>query len=385
MRLEELEVIPYSLPFRDPYVTARGELRERRLVLLRLRAEGLEGLGETASLSLRGGPDVEEIARELREVSWPALTDGGFDEARIWSAIARCRSRGTSAQALAAIDIALHDLAARAAGVPVWRLLPDQTGGSSDAKRVAPDRSALASAEPPRLPRPVRCNATLPAANPTGLRAMTERWAADGFHTFKLKVGMAGDVTQVKTVRETVGPEALIRLDANAAWTVVDAEEQLRSLERFEIELVEQPVGTLGQMAELGERARIKLAADESVVTPRDAREAVELGACSLATTKLAKAGGIIAALEVAAEIPVYLSSALEGPVGIAAAAHVVQALAGGPGDAGVAHGLATERLFSESVGTGARAEGDQLHLAERPGLGVELDADALASRRVDP
>ncbi|MGH2957022.1 MAG: mandelate racemase/muconate lactonizing enzyme family protein [Solirubrobacterales bacterium] len=383
MRLEELEVIPYSLPFRDPYVTARGELRERRLVLLRIRAEGLEGIGETASLSLRGGPDVDEIARELREVCWPALTELEFDPDRIWSALARCRNRGASAQALAAVDIALHDLAGNSARVPVWRLLPHQTGGSSDAKRVAPDRSALASAEPPRIPRPVRCNATLPAANPTGLRSMTERWVADGFRTFKLKVGMAGDVTQVKTVRETVGPQALIRLDANAAWTVADAAEQLRSLAPFTIELVEQPVGTLGQMAELRESSRVKLAADESVVTPRDAREAVELSACPLATTKLAKAGGIIAALEVAAEIPVYLSSALEGPVGISAAAHVVQALAGGPGDAGVAHGLATERLFSESVGRGVRAAGDELHLEERPGLGVELDPEALAARRI--
>jgi L-alanine-DL-glutamate epimerase-like enolase superfamily enzyme len=359
MRLEELEVIPYSLPFREPYVTARGELRERRLVLLRIRAEGLEGLGETAALSLRGGPDIEEIARELREVCWPALTDGGFDEARIWSAIARCRSRGASAQALAAIDIVLHDLAAKSARVPVWRLL-----GASGA-------------------RPVRCNATLPAANPTALRTMTERWAADGFRTFKLKVGMAGDITQAKTVRETLGPQALIRLDANAAWTVADAAAQLRSLARFTIELVEQPVGTLEQMAELREHSRVKLAADESVVTPRDARDAVEHGACEMATTKLAKAGGILAALEVAAEIPVYLSSALEGPVGIAAAAHAVQALAGGPGDAGVAHGLASERLFSESIGTGARAEGDELHLEERPGLGVELDEETLAARRI--
>jgi L-Ala-D/L-Glu epimerase len=359
MKLEELEVMPYSLPFREPYVTARGELRERRLVMLRIRAEGLEGLGETASLSLRGGPDVEEIARELREVCWPALTQGGLDQARIWSAIARCRNRGVSPQALAAVDIALHDLVAKSAGVPVWRLL-----GASEA-------------------RPVRCNATLPAANPTGLRAIAERWAGYGFRTFKLKVGMAGDVTQVKTVREAVGPEALIRLDANAAWTVADAADRFRSLARFEIELVEQPTGTLEQLAALRSRTRLTLAADESVVTPRDARQAVELGACPMATTKLAKAGGMTAALEVAGEIPVYLSSALEGPVGIAAAAHVVQALAGGPGDAGVAHGLATERLFSESVGTGARAEGDALHLADRPGLGVELDAAALAARRI--
>ncbi len=357
MQLEELEVIRYSLPFAEPYVTARGELRERDLVLVRIRGEGLEGLGETAALSLRGGPDTAQIAREIEEICWPVLTEE-FDPGRIWSGMAKCRGRRASAQALAAVDIALHDIAAKAAGDPLWRFL-----GAESA-------------------RPVRCNATLPAANPTAARAMAERWAADGFRTFKLKVGMAGDATQVKTVRETAGPEALIRLDANASWTVSDAERALRSLAPLEIELVEQPVGTLQQMADLRGRSQMRIAADESVTSPRDARDAVELGACEMATVKLAKVGGIGAGLEIAGEIPAYFSSALEGPVGIAAAAHAFQALAGGPGDAGVAHGLATERLFSQSIGTGAKADGDELHLDESPGLGVELDEDALAARR---
>jgi L-Ala-D/L-Glu epimerase len=358
MRLEQLEVIRYSLPFREPYVSSRGELRERQLVLIRIRGEGLEGLGETAALSLRGGPDTAQIAREIESVCWPVLLDE-FDPNRIWSAIARCRSRGASAQALAAVDIALHDLAARAVGDPVWRFL-----GAESA-------------------RPVRCNATLPAANPTALRVIAERWAAAGFRTFKLKVGMAGDVTQVKTVREAVGDEALVRLDANAAWTVADAAAQFRTLTRFAIELVEQPVGTLQQMADLRTRSRMRLAADESIVTPRDARDAVDLSACEMATVKLAKAGGIGAALEVAAEIPIYLSSSLEGPVGIAAAVHAFQAIAGGPGDAGVAHGLATERLFSASIGKGAGVDADELHVGDAPGLGVEIDETALAARRV--
>ncbi|MDP9133761.1 MAG: hypothetical protein M3N56_02915, partial [Actinomycetota bacterium] len=106
MRLESLQVTPYSLPFADPYVTARGKLRERELVLVRLRGEGLEGWGETASLSLRGGIGVTEIAREIEQVCWPALNGLSFEPSRIWSALARCRTRGASAQALAALDIA---------------------------------------------------------------------------------------------------------------------------------------------------------------------------------------------------------------------------------------------------------------------------------------
>jgi L-alanine-DL-glutamate epimerase-like enolase superfamily enzyme len=359
MRLEELEVITYSLPFRERYVTARGELRARELVLIRLRGEGLEGLGETAALALRGGAGVAEIAREIEDVCWPTLSDGGFDPARIWSALARCRSRGASAPALAAVDIALHDLAGKAAGAPVWRLL-----GASAAE-------------------PVRCNATLPAANPAPLRAMAQRWAEDGFRTFKLKVGLVGDVTQVAAVRETLGPDARIRVDANGAWTLSEAVERLRAIARQTIEVAEEPVAGLGQLAQLRRRTRIPLAADESIVTTRDARGAVEQDACSLAAVKLAKVGGIAAAIDISDVIPVYLSSALEGPVAIAAACHTVQALPRLAATDGLAHGLATGRLFSETVGSGAVAEGDTLSVGDAPGLGVSLDEEALAARRL--
>jgi L-alanine-DL-glutamate epimerase-like enolase superfamily enzyme len=360
VRLEELEVIRYSLPFREPYVTARGELRERQLILVRIRAEGLEGLGETTSLTLRGGIGIDAIASEIRDRCWPALLEGGVDSDRIWSAIARCRNRGASTQALAAVDIALHDLAGRASGDPVWRLL--------GAREVAP----------------VTCNATLPSANPAATRAMAEAWWADGFRTFKLKVGLAGDVTQVATVRQTLGSEVAIRVDANGAWSVSDAAERLGALAQHEIELAEQPVGTFEQMVELRGRLRMRVAADESLVSPFDARRARELGACDVAAVKVAKVGGLGKALEIAEVIPSYLSSALEGPVGIAAAAHAVQALGARGGDAGVAHGLATERLFSGSIGGGARAEGDRLIVGEGPGLGVEIDEEALAARRLD-
>ena len=270
---------------------------------MRIRGEGLEGLGETAALSLRGGAEHRRDRSEIRERCWPALLDGGVDRGRIWSAIARCRNRGASAQALAAVDIALHDLVGRAPGDPVWRLL-----GAAEA-------------------RPVVCNATLPAANPAATRKMAEDWRAQGFRTFKLKVGLAGDVTQVATVRQTLGPEVAIRVDANGAWSIEEAAKRLRALANHDIELAEQPVGTFEQMVELRRQVDVKIAADESLVSAFDARRARELGACQVAAVKVAKVGGLGAALEIAEVMPSYLSSALEGPVGIAAAAHAVQAL----------------------------------------------------------
>jgi o-succinylbenzoate synthase len=141
------------------------------------------------------------------------------------------------------------------------------------------------------------------------------------------------------------------------------------------LELVEEPVAGLEAMARLRSRTSLPLVADESVVSLEDAERADDLGACDYATVKLAKVGGPLAALAIARALPVYLSSALDGPVGIAAAAHVVQALP----PVGLAHGLATALLFADTIGRGAELEGPLLQVPDAAGLGVELDDDALA------
>jgi O-succinylbenzoate synthase len=185
-------------------------------------------------------------------------------------------------------------------------------------------------------------------------------------------------------VRQTLGEEIAIRVDANGTWSVDDAAERREALARHRIELAEQPVGTFEQMVELRRRVDVRIAADESLVSPFDARRAKQLGACDVAAIKVAKVGGLGAALEIAETMQSYLSSALEGPIGITAAAHAAAALRYRGGDAGVAHGLATERLFSTTVGRGVTAVGDELRLDDRPGLGVQIDEEALAARRLD-
>jgi L-alanine-DL-glutamate epimerase-like enolase superfamily enzyme len=131
----------------------------------------------------------------------------------------------------------------------------------------------------------------------------------------------------------------------------------------------------LEAMARLRSKTSVPLVADESVASLEEAERADDLGACDFATVKLAKVGGPLAALAIARALPAYLSSALDGPVGIAAAAHVAQALP--PVD--LAHGLATGLLFADTVGRGAELDGPMLHVRDAPGLGVELDEDALA------
>jgi O-succinylbenzoate synthase len=220
--------------------------------------------------------------------------------------------------------------------------------------------------------------------DPPALVQSALRWSRRGFRTFKLKVGVEGDVDQVRAVREGLPADARLRVDANGVWTRDQAAFKLAALEPLRIELAEQPVATLAEMSALRREVELPLAADESVATVADAQEAVRSGACDAAAVKLAKVGGPSAALAVARVLPVYLSSALDGPVGIAAAAHTAQALPGSGFAAGLAHGLATAALFAEDVATACcELTGATLQLSEAPGLGVEIDEGALERLRI--
>lgn len=353
MKIAAVEVIPYALPFREPYVTAAGRLERREMVLLRLRSEaGLTGLGEAVPLSLRGGTALARVVEELERLG----KRDSLDEATL-----RSDAAALSPPARCAALTALLDLRGR---------------------RVVAEHGEPISAPS----EPVHCNATLVAGEPADVAAAAERWAADGFSSFKLKLGTGDDVGQVHAVRAALGPGARIRIDANGAWDVATAKRTLAELEPLDVELVEQPVATLEEMAELTDATSIPIAADESVESPADAERAVAMGACDLAGVKLSKVGGPEPAIEIAEVLPCFVTSALDGPVGIAAAAQVAETLreVAGPEDQGLAHGLATQRLFSSTIASvECELHGDMLHLPERPGLGVEIDEAALNAHRI--
>jgi L-alanine-DL-glutamate epimerase-like enolase superfamily enzyme len=358
MKVTAVEAVPYALPFREPYVTARGRLERREMVLVRIRTDGgIEGLGEAVAMSLRGGADSATLTREITELAAPQLVGSGVDPHPQRAAAVPVR---ISAAASAALEIARLDLAAKLADAPLWRTL-----GAESAQ-------------------PVPCNATLVAGPPATVAADAERWAERGFATFKLKVGVPGDVGQVEAVRGAVGPRARLRVDANGVWTPREAVIRLTAMERHGIELAEQPAGDLEDLAAVRNQTAVPIAADESVVDAHDARRAIELGACQLATVKLAKVGGIGPARAIAGVLPIYLSSALDGPVGIAAAAHVAQVLRPAAPRAGLAQGLATQLLFSDTIASvECEVRDGHLHPPAGPGLGVEIDESALKRHRI--
>ena len=173
-----------------------------------------------------------------------------------------------------------------------------------------------------------------PRRDEVAVNALVERPGFDpatlaAYPAVKVKVGFDGDVDLVAAVRDAVGPRVALRVDANGAWDVDTAVSRLERLAPYDLELAEQPVPTLEELARLRRRTRVPIAADECVRSPRDARRLRELGAADALVLKVQPCGGVRAALALAelAGVPAIPTSMHETSVGVAAGVALAAAL----------------------------------------------------------
>jgi len=244
--------------------------------------------------------------------------------------------------------------------------------------------SALESARS-GWPEPVRdripVNVTVPATEPDRARRIV---AASGCRTAKVKVAERGqpdgdDVARVEAVRDALGPDGRIRVDANGGWDVDRARAMLRELGKFGLEYAEQPCATLDEMAELRRHTDVPIAADESIRRAEDPLRVRAAGAADIVVLKVQPLGGVRAALRVAEAcgLPVVVSSAVDTSVGLAAGVALAAALPELP----YACGLATMSLLSGDVTAAPlTAAGGELPV-RRP----DVDPAALARWETDP
>lgn len=294
-----LRVRRMSIPLHTPFVTALRRTTTIETLVLELEdSDGAVGWGEA--------PQVWQVTGDSVAGS-EACLEGPMSEALLGrpatvgdtAALVQRVVVGNRAAKMAA-DVALHDLEARRAG----------------------------AAEPVRL----RTDVTLAAGDADGLAAAARARVADGFGVLKLKVGTdaATDVARVRAVRDAVGPEIGLRLDANQGWDARSAVEVIRALEDAGcgVELVEQPVRAADVPGLAWVRAHVAtpVMADESVFGLEDLVEVIRHDAADLVNLKLAKTGGLTPALEMARVahlhgIGVCVGSMMESHIGIGAAA----------------------------------------------------------------
>jgi L-Ala-D/L-Glu epimerase len=318
----KLTVRQITAAMRAPFAAGHGTVVDRDLVLVTLEAaDGARGYGEAAPLPSYDGVTGDAVAAALADCG-PVLADYR-DAAPIADVLARCAEATLLPQALAAIDLALWDMAGRRTREPVWRLL-----GAG-------------------RPFPVAVNWTIASDDRSGAAREAAEARAAGFSAVKVKVGVGDDAGRLAAVRAFAGPQMTIRIDANGAWSTAQAAATLGALEPVGIELCEEPVHGVEAIRELRDLTDIPLALDESAGDP-DAL--IPPAAADLMCLKIVRCGGISGAIETAvraraAGYEVYLASTLDGPLGIAAAIHAAAAI-----KPDRACGLATLSLFDDRV-----------------------------------
>jgi L-alanine-DL-glutamate epimerase-like enolase superfamily enzyme len=228
-------------------------------------------------------------------------------------------------------------------------------------------------------------NATIAARSTEEAAAAALLASAQGYGCVKLKVGMestlSAEAERVKTIREVIGPEIKLRLDANGAWDEPVAIATIRNLEAYEIELIEQPVpaSDLEALGKVRDAVTTSIAADEAVSDYESAAEAMRHA--DLLVLKPMRLGGLstaryIAKAALSAGLGAFVTTTIDTGIGTAAALHLAASFP----DDGRAHGLSTASLLRDDLLTRPLpVERGYMALPDAPGLGVELDESRAA------
>ena len=362
MRVERAVLREVPLELREPFDTSHGRVHARRVLLLTLHGEGLEGWGECVALS------DPSYTSETTDTAWHVLTDlvlpgvvGGEVGAAAAALLEPVRWIRGHPMALATVEMAAWDLAARAAGVSLAHLL----GGES---------------------------ARVPVGVSLGLKPSIDELAdevarslEEGYARVKLKIAPGRDVEVLARIRERF-EDATLSADANCAYTLADAA-RLKELDALDLQMLEQPFAhdDLVDHARLQEQLRTPICLDESIASEHDAAAALALASCRVVNLKPGRVGGLAASLRIhdmlsATSMPLWCGGMLETGVG---RAHNL-ALASLPGFTLPGDISASRRYWARDIVTPEHeVAGGHMRVPTGPGIGVEVDVERVEALTV--
>ena len=306
MKITKIEAWPLDLQLKEPYSIAYETVSEARNVFLRVEtSSGLTGFGCAAPDLAVTGETPEMVMEAIQQSAVPALQ--GSDPLRSAMLLERLSEpMRIHPSALAAVDMALHDILGKTARIPLWKLL----GGFRNRIRTSITIGILPLEE-------------------TAARA--RGYVQDGFRALKIKGGsdLEEDIRRMLRVRETVGPAIELRFDANQGYTEEEAFRFVKETKSVRIELMEQPtpVGKPDLLGRVTQGVSIPIMADESLMTLRDAFRLARRDLVDMVNIKLMKVGGIATALQInavarAAGLEVMVGCMDESALAIAAGLH---------------------------------------------------------------
>ena len=353
MKIQSIEIGKVSIPLKKPFKTALRTVHSAEDIIVKVIADSGEvGFGNAPPTAVITGDSQDSIIAAIRDTLAPKLVGMEIDNLEgIMTALDTGMLHNCSAKA--ALDIAVYDLFGKRYGLPLYKLF----GGYC---------------------RSMETDLTISLNEPDEMVRDSLEAVAEGYTALKLKVGNdpALDIRRVQAIRDAVGPNVKIRLDANQGW---NAKEAVRTIRRFEadgldIELIEQPVKAhdFDGLKYVTDHVETDIMADESAFGPYEVFRLLSMRACDLVNIKLMKAGGLHNAVKIAhfAEtmgVQCMMGCMLESKVGITAAA----SLAAGKRIVTRADLDAAVLLAEDPVVGGVSFDKNQLILSDAPGLGI--------------
>ena len=356
-RIARIRLAPLRIPLKEPFVTSLGASDRVENVAVSIEtAEGLVGTGECSPFWPINGETIETCLVVGGHLARALTGCDALDIAEAHRVMDRLIHANNSIKS--AFDIALHDIAAQEAGLPLYAFL----GGANNKELVT--------------------DYTVSIAAPDVMAAAAVRITENGFTVIKVKLGGTGeaDVVRIGAIRAAIGMEVPIRIDANQGWDPDTAIKALNRLEAFNIQHCEEPIPRwqFMQLRNVKEASPIPIMADESCCDHHDAKRLIDLGACQRFNVKLGKSGGLfkarkILALAEEAGIGAQIGGFLESRLAWTAAAHL--ALASG---AAQYFDMDTPLMFTmDPVADGiAYGPGGSITVPNAPGLGARFGPD---------
>lgn len=357
MKITAIDIYRLSIPM-EPFVIATGTMDYAQNTFIRIHTDtAIYGVGECSAFPMIVGETQDTclvLARDFAQI-WK-----GKDPLAISERLAELDLYIAGNRTIkSAFDMALHDLAAKHAGLPLYKYLK----GSR---------------------REITTDITLGIAGPEEMALKARRLQDEGAVMLKVKLGKdpSTDVARIREIRKAVGFEMPIRIDANQGWSYEDALEALKGLEPFKIQFCEQPMRTWNDalLPQLRSETIVPLMADESVYSHHDAERLCKADACDYINIKFSKSGGIQEALkinQVAEEygIACMIGGMLESRLALAAKVHFAYAA---PNVKFFDLDTCMVGHIEDPVIGGIQYEGYKIHIADEPGIGADISSSFL-------
>ncbi len=307
MKIVRLEIHPLVVGLEKPFVISLGPFDTARNIGVKaITDSGLTGFGECSPFMTINGESMES-AMHMGRYLGKALLGKDPRNPEDWTQTMDGVMHGNTS-IKSAFDIALHDLAAQDAGLPLYAWL----GGQNN--------------------KEMHTDYTVSMDSPDKMAADALDIARKGFGVIKVKLGStpALDIMRIKSIRQAIGPDIPLRLDANQGWSIPQAADLLKSLHPYNIQYCEEPISRdeFDRLPLLRKQIKIPIMADESCLDHHDARRLIALNACDMFNLKLGKSGGIHKAMKIArlaaeAGMPMQVGGFLESRLAFTASAHL--------------------------------------------------------------